>query len=100
TESESFGKKQRRVKQQSRLTPQAKNIFPWRKPFLAALRQHGRVIYACQTARISRNSAYAHRRRYSRFRKGWRRAQEAGWNASWNARWEERRDEFFANLRQ
>ena len=60
--------------------------FPWREPFLAALREHGKVADACKAAGISRNSAYAHRRRYSRFRKNWDRAQEAGWDARWRAR--------------
>ena len=35
--------------------------FPWRQSFLAALRQHGKVVDACRTASISRNSADAHR---------------------------------------
>jgi hypothetical protein len=74
--------------------PQANRVFPWREPFLAALRQHGKVVDACRTAHISRNSAYTHRRRYRRFRKKWDRAQEAGWEARWDA-WD---DEFFAEL--
>jgi len=51
-----------------------------------------KVVDACRTASISRNSAYAHRRRYPRFRKKWLRAQEAGWDTWWDARcraWDE-----------
>jgi hypothetical protein len=77
-----------------RLDPQANRVFPWRKAFLDALREDGKVINACKAAGISRNSAYAHRRRYPRFRKRWDRAQEAGWEARWDA-WD---DEFFAEL--
>jgi len=61
--------------------------FPWREPFLAALRQHGKVVDACRTAGISRNSAYAHRKRYPRFRKRWDKAQDAGWDAWLDARY-------------
>src|SRR5262245_31803684 len=45
--------------------------------------QSGRCM---QSSGISRNSAYAHRRRYPRFRKRWDRAQEAGWDGWWDAR--------------
>src|SRR5438128_5402678 len=43
--------------------------FPWRHPFLAALRREPEVKLACKAAGISRNSAYAHRRKDARFRR-------------------------------
>jgi hypothetical protein len=81
-----------RVEEKTRSHPKTNRPFLWREPFLAAHPQHGKVIDACEAARISRNSAYAHRRRYPRFRKKWDRAQEAGWDAYWDARcraWDE-----------
>ena len=54
-------------------------IFAWQEPFLASLRQTGKVVAACKVAGISRNSAYTHYRRYPRFRRKWRRAQEQAW---------------------
>jgi len=55
--------------------------FPWREPFLSALRQTGKVVEACKATGISRNSVYTHCRRYPRFRKKWERALDAAWEA-------------------
>jgi hypothetical protein len=55
---------------------------------------------ACKAANISRNSVYAHRRRYPRFRKKFDRAQEVGWDAWWDARFRAADDEFFAELQE
>jgi hypothetical protein len=74
--------------------------FPWREPFLAALRQHSKVGDACKAANISRNSVYAHRQRYLRFRKRWERAQKLGCDERWDARFRAADDEFFAELQE
>ena len=78
-----------RMKEKTKSHLEADRVFPWRKPFLTALRQHGRVVDACTAAGISRNSAYAHRRRYPRFRNRWIRAVDAAWDAIWDARYRE-----------
>jgi hypothetical protein len=57
--------------------------FPWRETFLAALRQESDVKVACKAAGISRNSAYAHYRRYARFRRQWEHALTQGEDAAY-----------------
>jgi hypothetical protein len=44
-------------------------VFSWRAPLLDALRDNPNISRACKAAYISRNSAYAHMRRYPAFRR-------------------------------
>ncbi len=54
--------------------------FPWREGFLAAIRDNPRNIsLACKRAGISRNSAYAHWRRHTAFRRQWMSALDTGY---------------------
>ena len=57
--------------------------FPWRQPFLLALRETGIVINACKAAGISRNTAYTHLRKDRRFRRQWEHARTQGEDAAY-----------------
>jgi hypothetical protein len=60
--------------------------FPWREPFLAALRQEPQVKLACTTAGISRNTVYTHLRKDARFRRQWEHAVGQGQAAVYRLR--------------
>src|SRR6266446_10232011 len=66
-----------------RASKSVQRSFPWRQPFLVALRETGIVINACKAAGISRNSAYTHYRRYGRFRRQWEHARTQGEDAAY-----------------
>lgn len=67
-------------KHSSKSVPRA---FPWREPFLNALRQEPQVKLACKAARISRNTAYTHLRKDGRFRRRWELALDQGRDAAY-----------------
>jgi hypothetical protein len=65
----------------------SKRAFPWREPFLAALRLNPKMVLACKAANISRNTVYTHLRKDARFRRQWEHAQEQAWNRLRHAAW-------------
>lgn len=54
------------------------HLFPWREPFLAALREMPVVQYACNAVGIERCTAYRARLTDEAFAKDWEEAMEAG----------------------
>jgi len=75
--------------------------FPWRKPFLSSLAAGAKVVDACRSAGISRNSVYTHRRKEAAFRRQWERAFERGLDARFCASIREMlRDPAFQRLMQ
>ncbi len=52
--------------------------FPWRQAFLAALAEGAKVVDACRSAGISRNTVYTHLRKDAAFRRQWERAFTRG----------------------
>lgn len=54
------------------------HLFPWREPFLAALREMPVVQYACNAVGIERCTAYRTRLADEDFAKAWEEAMEAG----------------------
>ena len=60
-----------------------RSVFAWREPLLHALRCDPTMSRACQAAKISRNSAYSHIRRYPSFRRQVERAVDHGREAEY-----------------
>jgi hypothetical protein len=52
--------------------------FPWRKSFLSSLAEGAKVVDACRSAGISRNTAYTHLRKDAAFGRQWERAFTRG----------------------
>ena len=65
-------------KRPSKRVPRA---FPWRKSFLSSLAEGAKVVDACRSAGISRNTVYTHLRKDAAFRRRWERAFERGLDA-------------------
>ena len=57
-----------KLKRRIRVTPRDGS---WRPAFLKALREQANISHACRAARISRNTASAHRERSAAFRAQW-----------------------------
>jgi hypothetical protein len=55
--------------------------FPWRRSFLWSLAKGAKVVDACRSAGISRNTVYTHRRKDAAFGRQWDRAFERGLDA-------------------
>jgi citrate lyase beta subunit len=65
-------------KQPSKSVPRA---FPWRKSFLSSLAKGAKVVDACRSAGISRNTVYTHLRKDAAFGRQWERAFYRGLDA-------------------
>jgi hypothetical protein len=52
----------------------AQRAFPWRHGFLSAFAKTAKVVDACKSAGISRNTVYTHRRKHAAFSRQWERA--------------------------
>src|SRR6266545_2228445 len=67
----------------------SQRAFPWRESLLAALRRNPNMVLACRAAGVSGNTAYAHLRKDTRFRRRWGHALYQGIDAVDRAYWKE-----------
>lgn len=55
-----------------RLTLRARPLAKWQRTFLAELRKAPSVSHACEVAKVSRQTAYKHRKENAAFAEQWR----------------------------